>query len=1676
MIVDFRSIGHDFYGRVEQPVLTLKTPDGRVLHTITNYYGLSTIFRFNDVSEVEFSIPAYFEGEPNACYDDVSGMRLVEVEPFGDFVLINPKIESDGGSEVKTCKAYSLEYRFNFKRTEIPAGTYNFYNPVDNADTIMQMIVEAAPDWSIGDIDRKLIGRWRTFDNIDDNLYSFMMNTLQESYNCLFLFDTFNKKINVVEANRSAYNLPIYLSYNNLVKNIEITELTDDVVTALSGYGSGDEVNIRSVNPNGSNTIYNLDWFISKGDLPQELADKWTAYDDSITLYQQVFSNLNVLYTQKINEINLAKAKLSVLETDRDAVKTAYLTAQAANGQNPEYDQEIQKLKDQLDDKEAEIVEQQEYIETLETDSEAINDQIEQVISICKITNYFTDEEYKALSQYFKQDSIADDTFVIPEYSSAILQSSSNALTVDNLANIKIVGAEVYASNVAEIFGTDEFGVYQAYKEDPDSSEPVYNAIESDIFNDVDLPEDIAQTIADQLNEEATKRTYEFRGGNLEFNYALWEDVVEEEGQDPVTKRTDVTLKGDVVNVNLHYNIDNSPSYVDESSPDITKTGFFILTATLRNAEYRGTSFPNMNLSLQGKILRDVPQMNEEFISFDIESAIIYVTAANTEYQKQAIIQELYEYVQDSLEKLALPSYEFSVDSGNFIFAKEFEPFKDKLELGSTVNLALDNNEDNILQPILIEVQLNYEDESDFAITFSNKYRSSSPEFQLADLITEMEHQTHSETLNKAKYQAYKDSQAGDQIDNITNSAIDVVRNKIINSNNQAIEWDASGMFFRKLLPNGYFDGKQIGIINENIAFTRDNWESLEIAIGAFEDPNLGLGYGIIAPSIFGTLIAGENLVIENTVDDGAGNVVKQFKVDATGAWLHNSLLAFTKEPNPDTGYAGGKILIDPDYGIAAGNIDLFTLDGTTIVPSFWDDEEQEIIWDQSKVIETPDGSVYYVPKNTQFYFDINTGNAYFSGTISGENIVAETINGNAIINGSINAADKLYGDIPSEQMYREILDAINQYAEISQEGDKISLDLIGGLTNINFEGGTITADAVDAKNITGDLIEAINASIGKIDADKIDVESIQAGSLVMSGTGGKLVIDPDYGIAAGSSELFTINDDGSISPAFIDAGGQMIFDEETGAPLYSSLFFDINTGKTYFTGEINAAQITAGKLSSDFLDVKDGYITNAMIENLSAGKIVSGDISADVMKANVISAINAYVGEATISSARISDLSADKITSGTLNADLVTVTGTIDGNYADIINIDASNINTDTITTDFSNSVVGQIGNATIKSAMIENLSFDKITGFDINTTNLTIHSNDGKSTWSDNTIQISDENRVRVQIGEDANDDYSMYVWDADGNLMFDALGVTAEGIQRPIIKDAMVADDAAIQASKLDITSLFKTVNDNIEQIDAGSLKFDGKEFSVIFNTITTDLEAQGEDITSQGTALEIVQGQITNKIWQQDIDEAAGELETQFSTLQQDLNGFKVSVGQTYSEKSETTADVQILYTLSDSATTPPDDTASWSEIAPTRVEGKYIWQKLIKTKADGTSEVSGPTCISGADGVQGEKGEDGEDATTLRIDSSRGTVFKNNMVNTVLSVVIYKGGLRITDINALRAEYGPGAYLQWSWQKLNDETFGTILSTDERLGNGGFTFTLSPEDVDTKVVFQCQLII
>ena len=101
----------------------------------------------------------------------------------------------------------------------------------------------------------------------------------------------------------------------------------------------------------------------------------------------------------------------------------------------------------------------------------------------------------------------------------------------------------------------------------------------------------------------------------------------------------------------------------------------------------------------------------------------------------------------------------------------------------------------------------------------------------------------------------------------------------------------------------------------------------------------------------------------------------------------------------------------------------------------------------------------------------------------------------------------------------------------------------------------------------------------------------------------------------------------------------------------------------------------------------------------------------------------------------------------------------------------------------------------------------------------------------------------------------------------------------------------------------------------------------------------------------------------------------------------------------------------------------------------------------------------------------------QDATpaVLRIDSSRGTVFKDNNVATVLTVSIHYGSVIIENITALRAAFGNSAHLQWEWLRMDEDRYGVISSSDSRLSNDGFSLTLGPQDVDTKVTFRCILL-
>lgn len=182
----------------------------------------------------------------------------------------------------------------------------------------------------------------------------------------------------------------------------------------------------------------------------------------------------------------------------------------------------------------------------------------------------------------------------------------------------------------------------------------------------------------------------------------------------------------------------------------------------------------------------------------------------------------------------------------------------------------------------------------------------------------------------------------------------------------------------------------------------------------------------------------------------------------------------------------------------------------------------------------------------------------------------------------------------------------------------------------------------------------------------------------------------------------------------------------------------------------------------------------------------------------------------------------------------------------------------------------------------------------------------------------------------------------------------------------------------------------------------------------------------------------------------------------------------TVERTISFVSEITK-IETIYaqaTIGYVPTKPADHTnfaTTWSEEIPEQRDNSTTFTLLATWYSDWEYPV-----YTNMGRYLGYGGKKGADAVTLRIDSSRGNTFKNNTVSTELRVTIYYGSYRIETYAQLQQHF-PGAYLQWEYCWIGEDVYRTISAGDSRFADHGFRFTISPEDVDTKIVFRCNMI-
>jgi hypothetical protein len=194
----------------------------------------------------------------------------------------------------------------------------------------------------------------------------------------------------------------------------------------------------------------------------------------------------------------------------------------------------------------------------------------------------------------------------------------------------------------------------------------------------------------------------------------------------------------------------------------------------------------------------------------------IIVTDLSTPVQIQDASQELYNQAMNVLSRSSLPRYEFKMDTANFIALKGFEYFTEQTDPGVSVTVSI--NDDYFIIPVLLEIDMSYDNPDDFSLVFSNRLRLDNGAYQYSDLMGQV---VSTGTTVAGSIQQWNswDSNYKDEVSNFITSALDASRNAVINATNQEIVIGTNGLRGRKLEDNGIYNDKQVWLINNELVF-----------------------------------------------------------------------------------------------------------------------------------------------------------------------------------------------------------------------------------------------------------------------------------------------------------------------------------------------------------------------------------------------------------------------------------------------------------------------------------------------------------------------------------------------------------------------------------------------------------------------------------------------------------------------------------------------------------------------------------------------------------------------------------------------------------------------------------------------------------------------------------------
>lgn len=252
-----------------------------------------------------------------------------------------------------------------------------------------------------------------------------------------------------------------------------------------------------------------------------------------------------------------------------------------------------------------------------------------------------------------------------------------------------------------------------------------------------------------------------------------------------------------------------------------------------------------------------------------------YITTDNTtDTERFDIERQLFDVAWKDLSKKCRPQYQYSSTLSNVLTIPQFKGFLKYFQLGNFIRMATDY--DTVIKLRLISFTVDYNDTSKIDVTFSDAIRVHDIYEDASSIQAQANSAAMSFQFNKDQYD--KSVNQSNFVEEMRKYGLDVAN---IPVKNQHQSWDETGMWFRQWNEQkNDFDPEQIKIINNQIVFSDDGFQSAKMAIGKIPiDKNGNTVYAVNAEAILGKLFLGEYLTLQNNSGtykfDDAGFIAK---------------------------------------------------------------------------------------------------------------------------------------------------------------------------------------------------------------------------------------------------------------------------------------------------------------------------------------------------------------------------------------------------------------------------------------------------------------------------------------------------------------------------------------------------------------------------------------------------------------------------------------------------------------------------------------------------------------------------------------------------------------------------------------------------------------------------------